>query len=55
MTNLRAGAHGQEAHPVAITDVVVFWRARASYVTGQCVVVDGGWAVQGMIGRPEGL
>lgn len=27
----------------------------ASYVTGQCVVVDGGWSVQGMLSSPDGV
>jgi len=44
---------GRLAHPSEIADVIAFLAGpRSSYVTGQCLVVDGGWAVQGMIGRP---
>lgn len=44
---------GRMAQPSEIADVVSFLAGpRSSYVTGQCVVVDGGWSVQGMIGRP---
>jgi NAD(P)-dependent dehydrogenase (short-subunit alcohol dehydrogenase family) len=44
---------GRLAQPSEIADVVAFLAGpRSSYVTGQCIVVDGGWAVQGMIGRP---
>ena len=44
---------GRLAHPSEIADVIAFLAGpRSSYVTGQCLVVDGGWAVRGMIGRP---
>lgn len=41
---------GRLAEPHEIADPVVFLISdRASYITGQTLVVDGGWTVQGMV------
>jgi NAD(P)-dependent dehydrogenase (short-subunit alcohol dehydrogenase family) len=41
---------GRLAEPVEIADPVVYLASdRASYITGQTLVVDGGWTVQGMV------
>ena len=41
---------GRLAEPHEIADPVVFLVSdRASYITGQTLVVDGGWTVQGMV------
>lgn len=39
---------GRMANPSEIADVGAFLAGpHSSYVTGQCVVIDGGWAVRG--------
>ena len=41
---------GRLAEPAEIADPVVYLASdRASYITGQTLVVDGGWTVQGMV------
>ena len=41
---------GRLAEPSEIADPVVYLASdRASYITGQTLVVDGGWTVQGMV------
>jgi NAD(P)-dependent dehydrogenase (short-subunit alcohol dehydrogenase family) len=41
---------GRLAEPCEIADPVVYLASdRASYITGQTLVVDGGWTVQGMV------
>ena len=41
---------GRLAQPSEIADPVVYLASdRASYITGQTLVVDGGWTVQGMV------
>ena len=41
---------GRLAEPREIADPVVYLASdRASYITGQTIVVDGGWTVQGMV------
>lgn len=51
---------GRLAEPSEIADPVVYLASdRASYITGQTLVVDGGWTVQGMVHiadwlKPEG-
>lgn len=41
---------GRLAEPLEIADPVVYLASdRASYITGQTLVVDGGWTVQGMV------
>jgi NAD(P)-dependent dehydrogenase (short-subunit alcohol dehydrogenase family) len=41
---------GRLAEPKEIADPVVYLASdRASYITGQTLVVDGGWTVQGMV------
>ncbi len=41
---------GRLAEPSEIADPVVYLVSdRASYITGQTIVVDGGWTVQGMV------
>jgi len=41
---------GRLAEPVEIADPVVYLASdRASYITGQTLVADGGWTVQGMV------
>jgi 3-oxoacyl-[acyl-carrier protein] reductase len=41
---------GRLADPTEIADPVVYLASdRASYITGQTLVVDGGWTVQGMV------
>jgi NAD(P)-dependent dehydrogenase (short-subunit alcohol dehydrogenase family) len=44
------------ASPAEIAGVVAFLCGPgASYITGQCIVVDGGWTVQGISARPDWL
>jgi NAD(P)-dependent dehydrogenase (short-subunit alcohol dehydrogenase family) len=44
------------ADPSEIASAVTFLAGKAaSYITGQYLVVDGGWSVQGMLGRPPGV
>ena len=41
---------GRLAEPREIADPVVYLASdRASYITGQTIVVDGGWTIQGMV------
>lgn len=45
---------GRMAEPDEVAAVVAFLASSdASYITGQCVTVDGGWSVQAMLGRPD--
>ena len=47
---------GRLAEPREIADPVVYLASdRASYITGQTLVVDGGWTVQGMVHIAEWL
>ncbi len=47
---------GRLAEPSEIADPVVYLASdRASYITGQTLVVDGGWTVQGMVHIAEWL
>jgi NAD(P)-dependent dehydrogenase (short-subunit alcohol dehydrogenase family) len=47
---------GRLAEPWEIADPVVYLASdRASYITGQTLVVDGGWTVQGMVHIAEWL
>lgn len=47
---------GRLAEPREIADPVVYLLSdRASYITGQTLVVDGGWTVQGMVHIAEWL
>ena len=47
---------GRIARPEEIASTVLFLAGpSASYVTGQCLVVDGGWSIQGILGRPDWL
>lgn len=47
---------GRLAEPREIADPVVYLASdRASYITGQTLVVDGGWTVQGMVHVAEWL
>lgn len=47
---------GRLAEPVEIADPVVYLASdRASYITGQTLVVDGGWTVQGMVHTADWL
>jgi NAD(P)-dependent dehydrogenase (short-subunit alcohol dehydrogenase family) len=47
---------GRVAEPSEIAETVLFLASdSASYITGQCLVVDGGWSVQGALGLPEWL
>jgi NAD(P)-dependent dehydrogenase (short-subunit alcohol dehydrogenase family) len=47
---------GRLADPKEIADPVVYLASdRASYITGQTLVVDGGWTVQGMVHIAEWL
>jgi 3-oxoacyl-[acyl-carrier protein] reductase len=44
------------ALPDEIASVVAFLASdSAAYITGQCIVVDGGWSIQGIAARPEWL
>jgi NAD(P)-dependent dehydrogenase (short-subunit alcohol dehydrogenase family) len=47
---------GRLAEPAEIADPVVYLASdRASYITGQTLVVDGGWTVQGMVHTADWL
>lgn len=47
---------GRLAEPSEIADPVVYLASdRASYITGQTLVVDGGWTVQGMVHTADWL
>lgn len=47
---------GRLADPGEIAATIAFLSGpAASYITGQCIVVDGGWSVQGVPDRPDWL
>lgn len=47
---------GRIAQPSEIAKVVLFLAgSESSYITGQCITVDGGWSIQGILGHPDWL